>query len=195
MQMSYLTTHNNHIGNVIGSSQMQSLLAYGTNVMAQTATVEYPAARSYDSVAYGWSFGYGESSDDGTGTGCAGGTSPCHLATTSATDMIHGNFNNIGSLVAWVTGVTQTLPPSFYLTGKPSWWGSNPYPSTGPDVTGGSGPGGHSYGNPAENCFLNVMHGTDGGAGGPYAFNAGKCYGTGVTPTGPSSLTGNAVLQ
>ncbi len=78
MQMSYLTTLNNHIGNVVGSSQMQSMLAYGTSAMTKTATVEYPATRNYDAVAYGWSFGYGESGDDGTGTGCGGGTAPCH---------------------------------------------------------------------------------------------------------------------
>ena len=64
------------------------------------------------------------------------------------------------------------LPPSFYLTGKPAWWGSMPFPATGPDVTGGIGPGGHSYGNPAQACYLMVMGGSDGGAGGPLAFNA-----------------------
>ena len=89
----------------------------------------------------------------------------------------------------------QTLPPSFYLIGKPSWWGSLPYPATGPDVTAGTGPGGYSYGNPAEACFLNVMHGSDGGGGSPYTFNAATCYGSGVVPAAPINLTNTVVPQ
>jgi hypothetical protein len=182
------------VGNVVGSSQMQSLIAYGTSTMGQVATVEFPSTRSYDADAYGWSFGYGEASDDGTGTGCDGVSGTCHLAGTSATDLITGNYNNIGAATSWASG-TLTLPASFYQTSKPSWWGSIPYPATGPDVTGGSGPGGTTYGNPAYQCFLNVMHGTDGGAGGPYNFNANTCYGNGVTPGSPTNLTGTVVPQ
>lgn len=194
MDMSYLATHNNYVGNVVGSKQMQSLIAYGDDTMGQVATVEYPATRSYDADAYGWSFGYGEAADDGSGTGCDGTNGPCHVAGTSATDLITGNFNNIGAAVSWAAA-TLTLPPSFYLTSKPSWWGSIPFPATGPDVTGGTGPNGTSYGNPAYQCFTNVMHGTDGGAGGPYNFNANTCYGNGVTPGSPTNLTGTVVPQ
>lgn len=190
MQMSYLTTLDNFVGNVVGSTQMQSLVNSGGNKLGQVASVEYPATRSYDADAYGWSFGYGESSDDGTGSGCSGGTSPCHLAGTSSTDLLHGNYNNIGGSVSWVAGLTQTLPPSFYLSGKPGWFGSMPFPATGPDVAGGSGPGGHSFGNPARACYLTVMGGSDGGAGGPLTFNAGNCYGTTSSKTGPATPTG-----
>jgi hypothetical protein len=52
------------------------------------------------------------------------------------------------------------------------------FPATGPDVSGGAGPGGHSYGNPAQACYLRVMRGSDGGAGGPLVFDARSCYGT-----------------
>jgi hypothetical protein len=196
IQLSYLTTKNNFIGNVIGSSQAQSLLAYGSNNMAQVVSIEYPATRSYDAAVYGWSFGYGESGDDGSGSGCSGGTSPCHLAGTSSTDILHGNYNNIGQAVAWNSGLSQSLPASFYLSGRPGWWGSLPFPATGPDVSGGSGPGGHSYGNPAQACYLNVMKGTEGGAGGPLSFNASSCYGSGsggggtTGPAAPQGLTG-----
>ncbi len=195
MDMSYLTTLNNYVGNVVGSSQMESLITYRTHIMSQVGSVEYPATRSYDADAYGWSFGYGEASDEGTGTGCDGVSGPCHLAGTSATDLIHGNYNNMGGTIAWATGITQTLPNSFYLTSRPAWWGSMPFPATGPDVTGGSGPGGHSYGNPARACFLNVMHGTDGGAGGPYTFNANTCYGNGIASGASANLTGTVVQQ
>ncbi len=187
IQMSYLGTINNFSGNIVGSAQMQSLIGY-TNPMTQTASIEYPATRSYDAVAYGWSFGYGESSDTGASTGCSGGTPPCHLAGTSSTDFFHGNFNNADGSITWATGVTQVLPPSFYLSGKPSWWGSMAFPATGPDVTGGTAPGGRSYGNPAQACYFNVMGGSDGGAGGPLTFNASECYGTGG-PQPPQNLS------
>lgn len=200
MQISYLSTKNNFVGNVVGSSQMQSLTASGTP-LSQVASVEYPASRSYDSTAYGWSFGYGEVNDDGSGDGCSGGSAPCHLAKTSSTDLLHGNFNSIGGLTGWLTGLTQSLPASFYLSSKPTWWGSTPFPATGPDVTGGKGPGGHSYGNPAQVCYTTVMGGTDGGAGSPLKFNASKCYGASTStpstpaaaPAAPQKLSGTVI--
>ena len=175
IQISYLGTINNYVGNVLGSAQMQSLIGYNYPV-SQRVRVEYPAIRSYDAVAYGWSFGYGEASDNGTGTGCGGGIPPCHLAGSSSTDYFHGNYNNIGGLITWSSGVTHALPASFYLSGKPVWWGSMPFPATGPDVAGGTGPGRHSYGNPARSCYFTVMGGSDGGARGPLIFNASACY-------------------
>jgi hypothetical protein len=33
---------------------------------------------------------------------------------------------------------SQTLPPSFYLSSKPAWFGNIPWPAIGPDVTGGN---------------------------------------------------------
>jgi hypothetical protein len=181
MNISYLSTLNNFVGNVVGSAQMQSLTR-NNRLLAQRAQVEYPAIRSYDNAAYGWSFGYGSTSDDGTGTGCGGGIPPCHLAQTSASDFFHGNFNTVDGAIAWAPGVSHALPASLYLSSKPAWWGRLPFPATGPEVARGSGPKGHSYGNPAQACYVNVMGGSDGGAGGPLPFNASACYGTGSLP-------------
>ncbi len=180
IEMSSMATANNFIGNVLGSAQMQSLMGYN-RPLAQRRSIEYPARRDYDAQAYGWSFGYGSTSDDGTGAGCGGGTPPCHVSGNSATDFFHGNFNNIGQSIAWATGVSHELPASFYLAGRPAWWGLEPYPATGPDVAGGNGPAGHSYGNPAQVCYFKVMGGSDGGAGGPRVFNAARCYGMGIS--------------
>lgn len=179
IETTYAGTANNFVGNVVGSAQMQSMKGYD-NPVAQHVSVEYPAPRSYDAVAYGWSFGYGKTSDDGTGTGCAEGNPPCHRPNNSASNFLHGNYNNIGGTVAWATGVTHDLPASLYLTGKPVWWGPMPFPATGPDVHGGGGPGGHSYGNPARACYLREMGGSDGGTGSPLPFDRGKCYGMGI---------------
>lgn len=175
IEMSYLGTRNIFIGNVVGSAAMQSLRGYNFP-LKQQRWVEYPAPRSYDGTAYGWSLGYGRTGDEGTGAGCAGGIPPCHLAGTSSTDFIHGNYDNIGASITWVPGVTHSLPASLYLAGRPAWWGAMPFPATGPDVYGGPGPGGHSYGNPAQACYLHTMGGSDGGQGGPLRFNAARCY-------------------
>src|SRR6266571_2475923 len=58
----------------------------------------------------------------------------------------------------------QTLPASFYLSAKPSWWGTMPWPAIGPDVTGGNiaNVGGHAYKNPAQVCYESVMGGPQG---------------------------------
>lgn len=179
MDLSYLATSNNFVANVVGSSQMQTLIKLYSpgGPLTQTASVEYPSTRRYDGFAYGWSFGFGEASDFGGGTGCGGGPPPCHRSGTSASDLLHGNYNNVDGSIAWISGLTQTLPASLYLPGKPDWWGSMPYPATGPDVVRGPGPGGHSYGNPAQACYLAVMGGSDGGSGSPLVFNADICFG------------------
>jgi hypothetical protein len=83
----------------------------------------------------------------------------------------------VSGVIAWVPGVSRQLPATLYLNGRPKWWGSMPFPATGPDVNSGAGPGGHSYGNPARSCYLHEVGGSDGGAGGPLLFNAGRCYG------------------
>jgi hypothetical protein len=93
---------------------------------------------------------------------------------------------------------TQTLPVSLYLSGKPSWFGSIPFPPIGSDVTGGnitsagsilgSSVGGHVNMNPAMNCYINVMGGPADGTGNALSFNANACYGSATPPAAPTSL-------
>jgi hypothetical protein len=75
---------------------------------------------------------------------------------------------------------TQTLPASFYLSAKPSWWGSIPWPAIGPDVTGGNvaNVGGHVYKIPARLCYETTAKDANGILIG---FNPNTCYG--ATPT------------
>lgn len=105
---------------------------------------------------------------------------------------------------------SQTLPASFYLSSKPAWWGTMPWPAIGPDVNGGdiqrctSGPfntslvlssgacgtgsssttaaGGHAYGIPAMSCYFNHMNGPPDGSGSPLAFNESACYSVAAGP-------------
>lgn len=76
------------------------------------------------------------------------------------------------------------FPASFIFASQPSWWGSMPWPATGPDVTGGNipGAGGYANYNPAALCYLNTMGGKTDGSSGALSFNASTCYGS-VTPT------------
>jgi hypothetical protein len=86
----------------------------------------------------------------------------------------------------------QTLPASFFLSSKPSFWpSSKPWPGIGPDVTGGNiaNVGGHAYTVPAQDCFINVMHGPADGNGSVLSFNADTCYT--VTSSGAPSAPTN----
>lgn len=167
---------------------MQSLLKSGKAV-PQADQLEYPAQRPYEAAQL-WTFGYGSANDDGLGNGCGGGVPPCHKEGNTATQLLHGNFDNLTSVATWASGMNNILPASFYLAGKPAWWGTLPFPAIGPDVKGSTGPSSHSSGNPAQSCYLKVMGGSDGGQGGPLTFNAGNCYVTDKIVSIPARLPG-----
>jgi hypothetical protein len=79
---------------------------------------------------------------------------------------------------------TETLPPSLFLSSRPGWWGSTPWPAIGPDVTGGSDPAGHAHRIPAQTCYET----TPKGGNGVLAFDPSACY-----PEGPEDTTPPAV--
>lgn len=88
---------------------------------------------------------------------------------------------------------SQSLPASFYLSGKPSWWGTTAWPAIGPDVTGGNlaGSGGHANQIPAGNCFASIMSGPTDGTGSPLSFSTSECYSSSTGPAlnPPSGLS------
>jgi len=47
----------------------------------------------------------------------------------------HGNWDYVTNGVVWNGTNERTLPASFYLSSKPSWWGSLQWPAIGPDVS------------------------------------------------------------
>ena len=90
---------------------------------------------------------------------------------------------------------SQVLPASFYLSAKPSWFGSVAWPPIGPDVLGGtiSGFGGHANKIPARLCFEGSSNDSAYSSSSPRirTFNAAACYGTGTggsAPTAPTNL-------
>jgi hypothetical protein len=116
---------------------------------------------------------------------CGNSSNTGYSTTCSSTSEIPTGLAQYANPVPTIgdTGAGQPgLPASFYLSRTPSWWvfpkgKAAPFPAIGPDVTGGSGPGGHSYTIPAENCWYNVMGGVLGQTSPVlYSFNADKCY-------------------
>jgi hypothetical protein len=87
----------------------------------------------------------------------------------------------------------NTLPASFYMSSKPSWW-SGTWPAIGPDVTGGNvnDTGGHAYKIPARLCYENASNdpnypNTDASGLRIRVFNANNCYSTSSLPA-PTNL-------
>jgi len=107
---------------------------------------------------------------------------------TGTSRFVAGEVPSGLSLYANPVPADNTLPPSLYLSSKPLWWGSTPWPAIGPDVTGGnvSGAGGHVYKIPARVCYETVMGGTFGA--GLLTFNANRCYAPAGAPTAPTNL-------
>jgi hypothetical protein len=147
----------------------------------------------------------------GWGGNCGNGSLPNDILTVT-TMMRWGNFDTSSAAIRFVAGEvpvgislfanpipsSNSLPNSFYLNAKPSWWGTMPWPAIGPDITGGnvSGVAGHVYLTPAANCYLNVMGGKTDGTSGLLTFNANNCYGAssgGSPPPPPTNLS--AIVQ
>ena len=200
----------NLVGNVLGSDQLlavvdehNSALPYvdsawsicGGTAGTPCGTNSRAYGGSSGNATHGYTWGYGEASDSGqtTNSNCAGGgpySTPrdaCDSQVPWTSSFVHGDYSYGTNTTIWAPGVTNTLPPSFYLTAAPSWWGSVPWPANGPDISGGAFVNGHASNNPAKNCYENVMGGQY-GAGSPLTFNANTCYGSGgqvlQAPTG-----------
>jgi hypothetical protein len=174
VEIQYLTSNVNLVGNVVGSSLMKKLTyLYGSHQpLSQSNSVVAPAYRDYDLVAYGYSFGFHAANDNGK-NGQQESQAPFK------TLFWHGDYSDITKSTVWAPGVTHSLPASFYLSSRPSWWSAAiPWPAIGPEVSGGAGGSGHAGTIPAEACYQKVMGGSLGAAGSPYPFDAALCYST-----------------
>lgn len=187
-----LAWYDNFVGDVAGSAAQQTGLS-SLGVTNFVGLLNWPTSVTFDHTAVGMAFGYDAHADNGTTTG-----DNTTVGLTSAVYKVYTNQNLTTNCVigGTVTTCPTTLPNSFFLSSKPSWWPSAvSYPAIGPDVTGGTGPGGHTSltaSNPAQYCYTAIMGGSDGGAGSPLAFNANTCYpGSSLGPpiASPSNLT------
>jgi hypothetical protein len=148
--------------------------------------------------------GFGGGVCDGDGAG--GVSDDQHVRNTL---MRWGNYDTVNAAVRWdatesspgavayvnanSTPASRVLPASLYLSSKPSFFNvpsgvSAPFPPIGPDVKGGSGPGGFSYPIPAANCYSNILLGPSNGGGGVLPFDAANCYNGAAPPAPPTVL-------
>ena len=174
---------NNIIGNVLGTVGYHN---------TYEASPQVGAAGCFTSI---YDLGFGN-------VQCSGG-SPANDNLVKTTLLRWGNYDTVTGTVRWVaseiptSGVpfingnpvpsTHTLPSSFYLTSKPVFWGSMPWPPIGPDVTGGTGPGGLAYANPAQTCYNNTAGDSNFSGTTVIAFDANTCY-SGKAPAPPTNL-------
>jgi len=170
----------NIIGNVLGTAAYHN-----------TYAAAYPGTASCDKVIYrlGWA-----------GSGCVGDPVVPNDSLVATTLMRWGNYDVVSASARWVaaevpSGLSQfsnavpsgqTLPASLYLSAKPSFWGTMPWPAIGPDVTGGQDSTGHAYKIPALLCYENTSK-----TNGILNFNGANCYPTAAAtpiPSAPSNL-------
>lgn len=195
------------VGNVLGTNGWSSVYQSATffsggdvfqlgagnaNAPAQPTDTLVASTRlrwgNYDTVtnAVRWC---GNSSDTGWSTTCS---STSEVPTGAPT--YPNSVPTLGD-----TGAGQSaLPTSFYLSSKPAWFGSIPWPAIGPDVSGGNigqctgtlNTSGHQSGLPATNgtqCIGTSL--TTGWAGHVNAIPAQACYfSMGLPPDGTGSV-------
>jgi hypothetical protein len=191
----------NFVGNVLGTS------AYHTGYECFTVT-STDGCTSYNAGNLAvYEMGY--SNLNSWCNNCGGAGSPPNDGLVRKTLMRWGNYDTVNAsnqfnasevpstISPYGNAVpnSQSLPPSFYLSSAPSWWGTVAWPAIGPDVSGGnlSGVAGHANLIPAGNCYLNVMGGPADGSGSALTFNANNCYTNLPPPNPPTGLS--AVVQ
>lgn len=164
-----LSRFNNATGNILGTSgihtQYECAATAGTN----------PYSSHYV-------LGFGDNGSNG------GGSNPPDDTQVKTTLLRWGNWDQVngtrfvsGEVPSGITNFanpipgTTTLPTSYFLLAKPSWFGSAAWPPIGPDVTGGdvSGVGGHVYSIPSK-VYYDAQ--TKDGQG-EISFNANAAYG------------------
>jgi hypothetical protein len=174
-----LNRYFNIVGNVLGTS--------GYHTTYQTLGGGSPV----NCVTSVYAIGLGGNCNNGDGvTGPLDDTAVTNTA--AATLMRWGNYDTANAAVRFASAevpsgispypnpvpANYNLPPSFYISAKPSWFGSVPWPLIGPDVTGGNiaNVGGYAYKNPAQLCYEGLGGLADGT--GPWlpSFDASTCY-------------------
>ena len=114
--LDFAQSNYNIVGNVVGSP-------YGADHDVRQAVA--PATRTYQSTLYLYSFGYSDVSD-------AGGDSNDN-ARPYTTGIFHGNYDYVTAGQVWDSTITDhTLPNSYYLAGKPAWFGNLAWPAINP---------------------------------------------------------------
>jgi hypothetical protein len=106
------------VGNVLGTAGQTLITNPRTQGMDRQRRFVYDddAQNDTENVPM-WSVGWGDGPQD---------------SRTVSTLLRHGNYDYVTRGVVWSAGASQDLPPSLYLSGKPAFMGSNPWPWVDP---------------------------------------------------------------
>lgn len=116
--MDYQQKYGNWIGNVAGCDYAKD---------HDVRQVVSPQSRPYQSTVCLFALGYGDSSDSGSGG------SPNLNAPVYTTLLSHGNYDTAGGVPVWQSDIAdQQIPDTYYLPGKPAFFGTMPWPSINP---------------------------------------------------------------
>jgi hypothetical protein len=149
-----LAQFTNAVGNISGSAHL-----LGRN---PTSFRISPASGGANAAC--WRIGY-----------VSGNDSASNPNNADSTMFKHGMYDcNTGAITWDAAHPDHALPASFFLSSKPTWWGTAPWPAIGPDITGGniSNVNGHANKIPAQLCFENAPTDTNGFI----TFNPTACY-------------------
>ncbi|HSI59919.1 MAG TPA: glycosyl hydrolase family 28-related protein [Ideonella sp.] len=109
------------VGNIIGSEWQKS--------KSWTPQVVTPQSRSYYTTnnPYGYTFGYANLTDGGSNSG--------NSTLPYTTAIVHGDYDYVTGTFRWDSKIAdRDVPASYYLSGKPAWFGSSAWPAFGPDL-------------------------------------------------------------
>lgn len=218
--------YNNYLGNVLGTAGYHTVYeCHPSSVSQQYCSTDAGISPGYVHI---WDLGFSSIAQrDFTNTPVFTPNDP--LTYTSL--FRYGNYDTVNGAVQWNAAevptsdpnfptaipASHTLPPSFYLSSKPIFFGSSAWPTIGPDTTGGdigmctsgtyrwsrvlssgqcaggtfagSVNGGFGASNPAMRAYLNGMSGNPDGTGAFLTnFNAQTFFGTGPAP--PTGISG-----
>jgi hypothetical protein len=180
VDMGYLSVFNNEVGDIAGSAHLltQNPVAFCVGGTSPSSCV----SGSGGPACFRW--GYSSDSESPTSPSNYGGTFVHGIYECTSSASPNGTFQ-------WASGVTKTLPNSFYLSSKPSYLGSVAWPGIGPDITDGNLWSGYVNANAAETCFDTLTLTSVGGTA--YGFNPSTCYVSSPPPAPPTGL--NAVVN
>jgi hypothetical protein len=136
---------NNVVGNILGSvgtnAPLHAVLPNVSIIWANTTPLTWlydPGTANNFSYSSNVVFRLGYPSSGNNGYDYVysdGGTNDLNGldATVRNNTIIHGNWDYASQSVVWSPNISDTnLPVSYYLSGKPSWWGGNPWPPYDP---------------------------------------------------------------
>lgn len=125
----------NVVGNILGTSTMGNYPNFNpvfTNV--------WPALRNYDHEGYIFSLGYACGSDDGTGGGVCVAAAAGDNNLPYTTLINHCNWDAVNQAETFSTNTDHVVPQSYYLTGRPLWFGGLQWPPFDPTNPAGAAP-------------------------------------------------------